>query len=164
MLTCHALDAGYIVFVPLAGLIFARAGRHPILGVAVGFAGVGVGLSGNLLAGAPKVISLSITETGARLIQPDWTMNPLGNWWFGAAIAVLFTGLGWIVAERIIAPRLGTWQGDGPASTDAWATRLTLPERRGLQAAGLAALAVAILFAALLLWPGFTPCRPGSIS
>jgi aminobenzoyl-glutamate transport protein len=157
MLTCHALDAGYIVFVPLAGLIFARAGRHPILGVAVGFAGVGVGLSGNLLPGAPDVISLSITETGARLIQPDWTMNPLGNWWFGAAIAVLFTGLGWIVAERIIAPRLGTWQGDGPASTDAWATRLTIAERRGLQAAGLAALAVAILFAALLLWPGFTP-------
>ena len=35
MLTCHALDAGYIVFVPLAGIIFARAGRHPILGVAV---------------------------------------------------------------------------------------------------------------------------------
>ena len=118
MLTCHALDAGYIVFVPLAGLIFARAGRHPILGVAVGFAGVGVGLSGNLLPGAPDVLSLSITETGARLIQPDWTMNPLGNWWFGAAIAVLFTGLGWIVAERILAPRLGTWKGDGPASTE----------------------------------------------
>ena len=56
MLTCHALDAGYIVFVPLAGLIFARAGRHPILGVAVGFAGVGVGLSGNLLPGAPDVL------------------------------------------------------------------------------------------------------------
>ena len=100
MLTCHAADAGYIVFVPLAGLIFARAGRHPILGVAVGFAGVGVGLSGNLLPGAPDVISLTITQTGARLIQPDWTMNPLGNWWFGVAIAVLFTGLGWIVAEQ----------------------------------------------------------------
>ena len=41
MLTCHALDAGYVVFVPLAGLIFARL----LVGtrswdVAVGFAGV----------------------------------------------------------------------------------------------------------------------------
>ena len=41
MLTCHAVDAGYVVFVPLAGLIFASAGRHPILGLTVGFAGCG---------------------------------------------------------------------------------------------------------------------------
>ena len=82
MLTCHASDAGFVVFVPLAGLIFAARGRHPILGLTVGFAGVGVGLVGNLLPGSNDVLILGITETGARLIQPDWTMNPLGNWWF----------------------------------------------------------------------------------
>ncbi|MGH9256464.1 MAG: AbgT family transporter [Vicinamibacterales bacterium] len=49
MLTCHAADAGYVVFVPLAGLIFANAGRHPVLGLVAGFAGVAVGLAGNLL-------------------------------------------------------------------------------------------------------------------
>ena len=111
MLTCHAADAGFVVFVPLAGLIFAAAGRHPVLGLVVGFAGVGVGLSGNLLPGQPDVLILSITETGARMIEPGWTMNPLGNWWFGIGIAVLFTGLGWIVTERIVDPRLGAWHG-----------------------------------------------------
>ena len=157
MLTCHAIDAGYVVFVPLAGLIFARAGRHPILGLAVGFAGVCVGLAGNLLPGQYDVLILSITETGAQLIEPGWTMNPVGNWWFGVGIAVLFTGLGWIVTERIVAPRLGAWNGDGPAASEPWATSLTTAERRGLQAAGLAALGVAALFAGLSLWPGFTP-------
>src|SRR4029450_7164063 len=101
MLTCHASDAGFVVFVPLAGLAFAAAGRHPVLGLVVGFAGVCVGLAGNLLPGSYDVLILGITETGARLIQPNWTMNPLGNWWFGVAIAVLFTGLGWIVTERV---------------------------------------------------------------
>ncbi len=157
MLTCHAFDAGYVVFVPLAGLLFAAAGRHPILGLAVGYAGTCVGLAGNLLPGQYDVLILSITETGARLIQPDWTMNPVGNWWFSLGIAVIFTALAWIVTERIVAPRLGPWSGDGPAASEWQAAQITTEERRGLRAAGLAVLGVVALFAALSLWPGFTP-------
>ena len=37
------------------------------------------------------------------------------------------------------------------------AAQLTAVERRGLRAAGLAALGVVAVFAALALWPGFTP-------
>ena len=157
MLTCHAIDAGYVVFVPLAGLVFAAAGRHPILGITVGFAGVCVGLAGNLLPGQYDVLILGITETGARLIEPGWTMNPVGNWWFSIAIAVVFTALGWFVTERIVAPRLGPWHGDGSDVSERQAARLTAMERRGLWAAGLAALAVVAVFATLALWPGFTP-------
>jgi aminobenzoyl-glutamate transport protein len=157
MLTCLAGDSGYVVYVPLAGLTFASAGQHPVLGLVVGFAGVCVGLAGNLLPGMYDVLILGITETGARLIQPGWTMNPVGNWWFCVGIAVVFTGLGWIVTERIVAPRLGAWHGDGPAVSERQAAQLTTVERRGLRAAGLVALGVAALFAALVLWPGFTP-------
>ena len=157
MLSMHANDAGFVVFVPLAGLIFAAAGRHPILGLVVGFAGCGVGLSGNLLPGQYDVLILGITETGARLIQPDWTMNPTGNWWFGVGIAVVFTCLGWIVTARIVAPRLGAWHGDGRAASEWQGAQLTTAERRGLRAAGLVALGVVALFAGLALWPDFTP-------
>jgi aminobenzoyl-glutamate transport protein len=157
MLTCHAADAGSVVFVPLAGLIFAGAGRHPVLGLVVGFAGVGVGLSGNLLPGSYDVLILGITETGARLIEPGWTMNPLGNWWFGLGIAALFTALGWIVTEHIVAPRLGAWHGEDLAASERQAAQLTPAEWRGLRAAGLVALGVVALFAGLVLWPGFTP-------
>ena len=157
MLTCHASDAGFVVFVPLAGLAFAAAGRHPVLGITVGFAGVCVGLAGNLLPGMYDVLILGITETGARLIEPGWTMNPLGNWWFSIGIAVVFTALGWFVTERIVAPRLGPWHGDGSDVSERRAAQLTTMERRGLGAAGLAALGVVAAFAMLALWPGFTP-------
>ena len=96
MLTCHAFDAGYIVFVPLAGLIFAAAGRHPVLGLTVGYAGVCVGLSGNLLPGQYDVLVLSITETGARLIDPGWTIA----FYIGAAI---LTAL-WVAFDIPVGP------------------------------------------------------------
>lgn len=156
MMTTHAVDAGYLVYIPLAGLIFAAAGRHPVLGIAVGFAGTGVGLSGNLFPGQYDVLILGITEAGARVLVADWTMNPLGNWWFSLATATVFTALAWFVAERIVAPRLGEWRG-GDTKADLAAAALTPVERRGLRRAGLAALGVVALFAALTLWPGFTP-------
>ena len=159
MLTCHAVDAGYLVYVPLAGLAYAAAGRHPVLGIVVGFAGAAVGLSGNLLPGQYDVLILGITETGARLVDPTWTMNPLGNWYFSLAVAFVFTSLMWIIVERVVEPRLGPWRGGGPAVEEFEARRLTPDERRGLVAAGVAAAVVAALFAMLVLWPGGAPLR-----
>lgn len=156
MLTTHAFDAGYLVYVPLAGLIFAAVGRHPILGLVVGFTGTSVGLSGNLFPGQYDVLILGITEVGARILVPGWTMNPLGNWWFSVATAIVFTGLGWFVTERIIGPRLGAWRGDNAAGKLA-AAALRPDEKRGLKAAGLVALGLIAVFALLALWPGFTP-------
>ena len=46
-----AADAAYVVLIPLAGVIFAAAGRHPIAGIATAFAGVSGGFSANLLPG-----------------------------------------------------------------------------------------------------------------
>jgi aminobenzoyl-glutamate transport protein len=69
----------------------------------------------------------------------------------------VFTALGWFVTERIVAPRLGPWHGDGSDVSERRAAQLTAMERRGLGAAGLAALGVVAAFAMLALWPGFTP-------
>lgn len=154
ILSCHTIDAGFLVYVPLAGMVYASAGRNPVLGLLVGFSGAAVGLCGNLLPGQVDVLLLGITETGARLLAPDWTMNPLGNWWFSAVLAILYTGLAWALIEKVLAPRLGDWSGgiEVPESGP-----LTPSERRGLRAAGLGALAVVALFVALATWPGYTP-------
>lgn len=81
--------------------LLANAGRHPLLGIVVAFAAE---------ASVSRAICYRATETGARLIQPGWTMNPLGNWWFAVAIGVLFTAVAWIVTGRTVAPRLGPWR------------------------------------------------------
>eukprot|EP01035_Chromulina_nebulosa_P004757 gene4757-6486_t len=38
MVSHHASDAAYVVFIPLAAIIFAVAGRHPLAGLAAAFA------------------------------------------------------------------------------------------------------------------------------
>ncbi len=156
MLATHANDAAYMVYVPLTALVFAAAGRHPVLGLISGFAGAAVGLAGNLFPGQYDVLLFGITETGARLIDPAWTMNPLGNWYFSIGIAVVFTAAGWWIIERVVAPRLGAWHGESGVA-DLAGVVLKAEEKRGLWAAGAVAAVVIGLVAALMTWPGFTP-------
>ena len=40
MIANHAADAAYVVLIPLAGVLYAAAGRHPLAGIAAAFAGV----------------------------------------------------------------------------------------------------------------------------
>jgi aminobenzoyl-glutamate transport protein len=159
MTSHHAADAAYVVFIPLAGLLYAAVGRHPLVGIAAAFAAVSGGFAGNISPGQSDILLFGFTQEAARIIDPTWTMNPLGNWWFILAIVVVFTPIIWFVTDRIIEPRLGSWSGQVDEALKAEVARsgLTDAERRGLRWAGLAALALVAGFAALALWPGYTP-------
>jgi aminobenzoyl-glutamate transport protein len=151
MVSHHASDAAYVVFIPLAGILYAAVGRHPLVGIAAAFAAVSGGFAGNITPGQLDVLLFSFTQEAARIIEPGWTMNPLGNWWFILAIVAIFTPIIWYITDRIVEPRLGTWGAELAKST------ITPDERRGLRFAGLAALCIVAGFAALALWPGYTP-------
>ncbi len=159
MTSHHASDAAYVVFIPLAGLLYAAVGRHPLVGVAAAFAAVSGGYAGNITPGQIDVLLFGFTQEAARIIDPDWVMNPLGNWWFILAIVVLFTPIIWFVTDRVVEPRLGKWGGtsDDSVKAELAKSEVTPLEKRGLAWAGVVALAVVALFAALCLWPGYTP-------
>lgn len=85
MVSHHASDASYVVVIPLAAGIFAAAGRHPLAGLAAGFAAVSGGFAGNLFPGASDALILGITEPAARLIDPTYSVTIAGNWFFPSA-------------------------------------------------------------------------------
>jgi aminobenzoyl-glutamate transport protein len=159
MVSHHASDAAYVVFIPLSGLLYAAVGRHPLVGIAAAFAAVSGGFAGNITPGQLDVLLFGFTQEAARIIDPTWTMNPLGNWWFILAIVVLFTPIIWFITDRIVEPRLGTWGGEADEALKAEVAKsaLTAEEKKGLRMAGLAALVVVGAFVALTLWPGYTP-------
>jgi aminobenzoyl-glutamate transport protein len=153
----QAADAAYVVLIPLAGALYAAAGRHPLLGIAVGFAGVAGGFSANLLPGQLDALLLGITEPAARLLVPDWKMNIAGNWYFIVGMTLFFVPVGWYVAEKYVAPHLGEWRPHADAPVSNVGEDLTPAERRGLRAAGWWGLGVVVLFALLAtpaLWRG----------
>ena len=150
----HAADAAYVVLIPLAAALYAAAGRHPIVGIAAGFAGVSGGFSANIFPGQLDALLLGITEPAAQLIDPSFSVNIAGNWWFIVGMTLMFVPLGWWVTDKIIEPRLGTWTPIAGAPIEDADKPLDRQQSRGLLWAGLAALAVIGLFAWLVLSPG----------
>ena len=150
-----AADAAYVVLIPLAGVIFAAAGRHPVAGIAAAFAGVSGGFSANLFPGQLDALLFGITEAGAEILDPTWNANIAGNWYLIMALFFIYLPVIWYVTDRKIEPRLGPWTGGTVADADAPVSGpLTADERRGLKWASLTILAVIALWVFLTIGPG----------
>lgn len=144
MLGNLAADAAYVVLIPLAGVIFAAAGRHPIAGIAAAFAGVSGGFSANLLPGQLDALLFGITEAAAETILPTWDANIAGNAYFIIAMTLVFLPVIWYITDRVIEPRLAplALSSDGSVESSSAGiikdpdTGISDTERAGLKRAG----------------------------
>jgi len=139
-----AVDAGYVLVIPLGAVIFQAAGRHPLAGIAAAFAGVSGGFSANFLPSALDPMLQGISQAGGQLIDPQLVLNPLNNWFFTAASTVVIVGIGWYVTDRVIEPRFAGTTVDGDLAEATVLESLTPAERRGLLVA-LMAMALGIM-------------------
>ena len=151
-----AADAAYVVLIPLAGVLFAAAGRHPIAGIAASFAGVSGGFSANLLPGQLDALLFGITESAAEAIVPSWNANIAGNWYFIVAMTFVFLPVIWFVTDRMIEPKLGRYAPSGPAGEIIrdGDKPLTAEQKKGLVRSLIAALLVCALWLLFTLGPG----------
>ncbi|KPF88020.1 hypothetical protein IP70_00600 [alpha proteobacterium AAP38] len=143
-----ATDAGYVVLIPLAGMLFHSSGRHPIAGIAAAFAGVSAGFSSNLLVTSLDPLLGGISTAAARLVDPGYEVLATANWYLMAAFVPLFTIIGTLVTERLIEPRLVRTAPVAAGLTiadDAPSAEQQANEKRGLRYAGLAILAITAL-------------------
>lgn len=171
------LDAGYVVLPPLAALTYQAVGRPPVAGLAAAFAGVAAGFSANLVPTALDPLLAGFTESGARLIDPDYAVAITANWYLMIASTLVLTASGWWVSVRIVEPRLAGGVRNAPekavnpaafptdSTTDTRLEALTplptespqpVPEDspRALRKALLGAGILSLLLAAALLVPG----------
>ncbi|MFW5927524.1 MAG: AbgT family transporter, partial [Wenzhouxiangella sp.] len=101
-----AVDAGYVVVIPLGGIIFYAAGRHPLAGIGAAFAGVSGGFSANFIPSAIDPLLMGFTLPAAQLVDESVQMHPLVNWGFTSASCLVIVILGWWLTDRIVEPRL----------------------------------------------------------
>lgn len=141
-----AADAGYVLVIPLGGVIFYAAGRHPLAGIAAAFAGVSGGFSANFIPSAIDPMLQGITQTGAQILNPDIVLNPLNNYYFTSLSSIVIILLGWFITDRIVEPRLQGTALDANPSTSDVSESLNAQEQKALRYAlismGLAAVAL----------------------
>ncbi len=158
ILSHSAGDAGYVVVIPLGGVIFAAAGRHPLAGIAAAFAGVSGGFSANFLPSMLDPLLQGFTQSAAQIIEPGRAVNPLCNWYFTSASCVVIIGLGWFITDRLVEPRLARLAVDGDPRDVPRMDVLSTSERRAL-IAGLIAMGIGVLLLALAAAPATSPLR-----
>lgn len=151
VLSSIASDAGYVLVIPLGGIIFRAAGRHPLAGIAAAFAGVSGAYSATLVPTSLEPLLAGLTEAGAQILDPAASINPLNNYYFTTASTLLLVSVGWWLTDRVVEPRLRGTAIEGEGAGAASMTALDARERRALLGAGLAMLAGVLLVAASAL-------------
>lgn len=101
-----AADAGYVLVIPLGGIIFHAAGRHPLVGIAAAFAGVSGGFSANFIPAGIDPLLAGFTQSAAQVLDKDYVVNPLANIYFTGLSSFIIVAIGWYVTEKIVEPRL----------------------------------------------------------
>jgi len=160
-----AADAGYVLVIPLGGVIFYAAGRHPLAGIAAAFAGVSGGFSASFIPSSIDPLLQGLSQAGARILDPAIELNPLNNYFFTTASSILIIGIGWYITSKIIEPRLKGTEIDGDAEDLPEMHDLQEQERKGLRWSLIAMLLGVILLIATAL-PAGSPWRDatGNIS
>lgn len=144
-----AADAGYVLVIPLGGVIFYAAGRHPLAGIAAAFAGVSGGFAANPIPSSIDPMIMSYTLEAAKILDPEIVLNPLNNWYFTASSSLLIVLVGWWVTDKIIEPRLQKVQVDGDEDQMPKMEHVTSKENKAFWL-GLAAMVVGIII--LFFW------------
>ncbi|MFO7997849.1 MAG: AbgT family transporter [Bacteroidales bacterium] len=148
MISSVAADAGYVVLIPLGAAIFKGMGRHPLAGLAAAFAGVSGGFGANFLPTGLDPMMAAFTQSAATIMDAAYTVNPLSNYFIMAASVPLVGIAGTWVTERIIVPRLGTYEG---GDDEVYSNQFTREEKRGLKWAGFTVLALLVLIALAII-------------
>jgi para-aminobenzoyl-glutamate transporter family len=153
-----AADAGYVLVIPIGGIIFHAAGRHPLAGIAAAFAGVSGGFAANFLPSGGDALLQGFTQTSAQLLDPEYMVNTLCNIIFTGASSLLIIVVGWFVTEKIVEPRLRDVALDDDAESSEEMGSYTAQEGRAFNRAGLAMLGGLVLLV-MALWPADSPLR-----
>lgn len=143
-----ASDLGYLLIIPLAGVIFHSLGRNPIAGMSAAFAGVSGGFSANLLIGTIDPLLAGLSTEAARIIDPDYYVMPTANYYFMAVSTFIISIAGTWVTSSWIEPRLGKYTGN--VEKEPIKPLLTI-EKKGLKWVFFVFLAWLVIFAAGLV-------------
>lgn len=189
-------DSSFVVIPPLAAMAFKAAGRHPMAGLLGGFAAVGAGYSTSIFPTSLDALFAGITTavipTVPALEQLAAPVNPLSNYYYNVVSSIVLAAIAGFIIDKVLEPRMnrldvprdevdevsGAREGGSTSQEDPehetageadLTTELSPLERKGLVAALISLLVLAVVVLAAVLVPmspwrneegGFLPESP----
>src|SRR6185436_18671878 len=112
-----------------AAAAFISVGRHPLAGLAAGFAAVASVFLVNVFIVPVDGILTGITNDAIHIVDANKSISLTANLWFSAASVIVMGLVVAVITNRIVEPRLGPYEGDHPIES----TEMTAAESRGLR-------------------------------
>ncbi|GED67880.1 p-aminobenzoyl-glutamate transporter [Brevibacillus reuszeri] len=140
-------DAAFVIMPPLGALIFLAVGRHPVAGLLAAIAGVGSGFSANILIVTTDVLLSGISSEISKSVDPNVTVSVLDNWFFMSVSVLLLSAVIGFITDKFVEPKLGVYKGDNGKKLE----DLSDLQKKGLRAAGIAALVFIAVLAVLVV-------------
>lgn len=97
-----ASDAIYVILIPLAAAAFKAVGRSAVLGAVVAFGAASAGYNASLVITAVDPLMAGISTAAAQIIEPDYVVSPVANYFFAAASAVVLALVITLVTELLL--------------------------------------------------------------
>lgn len=153
-------DAGYLVLIPLAGVAYMSVGRHPLAGLALGFAAVAGAFTVNMLIKPLDAVLVEFTNDAIHLVDPNRSIGLASNVWFSFVSVLFLTVLIAVITDRVVAPRLGAYRPEQSAdgAVEVQTGELSATESRGLKFALIGMIGLLVVFGFLTL-PAGAPLR-----
>ncbi|WP_231444195.1 AbgT family transporter [Brevibacterium zhoupengii] len=150
-----ASAAAYVILVPLGGMVFKAVGRSPVLGVIVAYTSIASGYDASPIPTPNDAIFAGITSAAANIIDPDYIVTPIGNWYFNIASSILLAIVITIVTELVLTKRQNLEADEDAEYED---LVITAKERSALRYSMFAVIAM-LLFVVVLVVPDNAPLR-----
>ena len=156
-----ASDAGYVILIPLAGLLYAGLKKNPLIGMAAAFAGVSAGFGANLIPATPSDIILGTNTQAFAVAQNVPFVTVVGkaispatmHYFFVFVSTFALTLVGGWVTIKFIKPKFEAQPFVVPEDIDIEEFAVTKEENKAMVWAGVGLLVASILVILL----GFGP-------
>ncbi len=102
-------EAGYVVFLPIAAILFMNLGRHPAAGVSAAFAGMTFGYGANVIINGVDNALLTYTQNATKILDQNYNVSLSGNLIFMFFATLFIAYLGMIITEKFVVPKLGKY-------------------------------------------------------
>ena len=151
-------DIGYVLVIPIAGILYKQLKRNPIAGILLGFSSTSAGFAACLVSIDALLGGLS--TSAMSIVNPNYIVTPLANSIFMFFYTFFITFIIAYINDKIIEPKVDQYFPEESVDNkiEENFTELSSNENKGLKYAGIGFL-VSIGIILLLSVPSNAPLR-----